>query len=329
MILSSVHLLGPRFVDDTELDEQAEFVGSDPELGLSISSTQGCPRTMTPDRRASSDPKTRAPPSGKMSWVGAPEDIRLSFNQAADTYDEVRPSYPGPLFEELFRLLPAEPHIVEVGPGTGKATKDLLTHGASVHAVEIGPAMAVKLRSNLPSPRLRISVGDFEELPIEPGADALFSATAYHWISLRGQTDRPAAILRPKGVIAIVDLIQVASDDDLGFFDAAQPIYERYGEGHRGPAASRRELVEPPVRAVLRADRRFDAVAVRRYDWDQTYSAADYRKLMLSYSSTQMMEEAQRQGLLDDIESFISKDYAGYVTRPLVATLTTAVFSPR
>jgi SAM-dependent methyltransferase len=260
--------------------------------------------------------------------VGAPEDIRLSFNQAADTYDEIRPSYPGPLFEELFRLLPAEPHIVEMGPGTGKATRDLLAHGASVHAVEIGPAMALKLRSNLPSPRLRITVCDFEELPIEPGADAVFSATAYHWISPSGQTDRPAAILRPYGVIAIVDLIQVASQDDLGFFEAAQPIYERYGEGHRGPGAPHRHLVDPPIRAVLEADRRFDSVTVRRYDWNQTYSAADYRKLMLSYSSTQMMEESQRRGLLDDIESFIKKEYASYVTRPLVATLTTAVSSP-
>ena len=29
-------------------------------------------------------------------------------------------------------------------------------------------------------------------------------------------------------------------------------------------------------------DPRFGDVAVRRYDWDQTYSAADYRTLMLS-----------------------------------------------
>jgi SAM-dependent methyltransferase len=268
-----------------------------------------------------------------MHWLGqdvtvsGTDDVRLSFNEAAGTYDEVRPSYPGPLFDALFRLLPAEPHIVEVGPGTGKATRDLLAHGASVHAVELGPAMAAKLRSNLPSPMLQISVGDFEQMPIEPGADAVFSATAYHWISPRAQTDRPAAILRLGGVVAIVDLIQVDSADDLGFFDAAQPIYERYGEGHRGPAAPGRAMVDPPIHAVLQADRRFGSTAVRRYDWNQTYSAPDYRKLMLSYSGTQMMEESARRGLLDDIEAFIREEYGGHVTRPLVATLTTAVLA--
>ena len=259
---------------------------------------------------------------------GRPDDIRLSFNEAPEIYDRVRPSYPADLFDVLFQMLPSQPEIVEVGPGTGQATKDLLARGASVLAIEIGPAMAAKLRSNLPSDRLRIGVGDFEVIEIEAGeADAVFSATAYHWISREAQTDRPAAILRPGGLVAIVDLIQVDSPDDAGFFAAAQPIYERYGQGHTGPPAPTRGSVDPAIRSVLDADRRFDSVAVRRYDWNQTYSASDYRDLMLSYSGTQMMKESDRVGLLDDIESFIRSDFGGVVTRPLVVTLTTATLS--
>ena len=116
--------------------------------------------------------------------VERPEDIRLSFNEAADIYDRVRPSYPADLFDALFQMLPPQPEIVEVGPGTGQATKDLLARGASVLAIEIGPATAAKLRSNLPSDRLRVGVGDFEVMEIVAGqADAVVSATAYHWIS--------------------------------------------------------------------------------------------------------------------------------------------------
>jgi SAM-dependent methyltransferase len=257
--------------------------------------------------------------------VDRPDDIRLSFNEAADSYDEVRPSYPADLFDALFHLLPSEPEIVEVGPGTGQATKDLVARGASVHAIEIGPAMAAKLRSNIPSDRLHVTLGDFETTAIAArSADAVFSATAYHWISRQAQTDRPAAILRPGGIMAIVDLIQVDSPDDQGFFAAAQPIYERHGEGHTGPPAPPRERVDPSIRAALEADHRFDCVAVRRYDWNQTYSASNYRRLMLSYSGTQMMDEGDRLGLLDDMETFIRDDFDGVVTRPLVVTLTTA-----
>jgi SAM-dependent methyltransferase len=260
--------------------------------------------------------------------MAGPDDIRLSFNEAAEIYDRVRPSYPPDLFDALFLMLPSEPEIVEVGPGTGQATEDLLARGASVLAIEIGPTIAAKLRSNLPSDRLRVGVGDFEVLEIAPGeADAVFSATAYHWISRQAQTNRPARILRPGGIMAIVDLIQVDSPDDAGFFAAAQPIYERYGQGHAGPPAPTRRSVDPAIRAELNADRRFDSVAVRRYDWDQTYSASDYRDLMLSYSSTLMMQESDRVGLLDDIEHFIRNDFGGVVTRPLVVTLTTATLT--
>jgi SAM-dependent methyltransferase len=257
--------------------------------------------------------------------VVPPDDIRLSFNEAAEIYDRVRPSYPIELFDDLFGLLPDAPVVIEVGPGTGQATRDLLERGASVHAIEIGPAMAARLAANLESDRLRISVGDFEVVSFAPvSADAVFSATAYHWISPAGQSDRPAAVLRRGGVLAVVDLIQVRSDADRGFFAAADPIYRRFGQGHAGPPAPTRSEVDPPIRRALDADDRFGSVTVRTYDWDQTYSAARYRDLMLSYSGTQMMEPSDRLGLLDAIESLVNDEFDGVVTRSLVATLTTA-----
>jgi hypothetical protein len=59
-------------------------------------------------------------------FASRPDDIRLSFNEAAEIYDEVRPAYPDELFEALFEALPSQPEIVEVGPGTNQATKDLV-----------------------------------------------------------------------------------------------------------------------------------------------------------------------------------------------------------
>ena len=78
------------------------------------------------------------------------------------------------------------------------------------------------------------------------------------------------------------------------------------------------------MREALAVDPRYRHVAVRRWDWDQTYTAAQYRKLMLSYSGTQMMAPPQREGLLRDVEALVEDAFDGQVTRPLVATLTTA-----
>lgn len=89
-------------------------------------------------------------------------------------------------------------------------------------------------------------------------------------------------------------------------------------------AHRRLNATDPPIHRVLRGDLRFLNVEVRAYDWNQTYSAADYRKLMLSYSSTQMIAPPTRQGLLDDMESFVRQQFDNQVTRPIVVTLTTA-----
>jgi SAM-dependent methyltransferase len=250
--------------------------------------------------------------------------LRSSFDKVPEIYHAVRPGHPPMLFAALFELLPHHPLLLEVGPGTGQATRDLLAHGAAVHAIELGPAMARTLCDVLPDPRLTVTVGDFEEVPTERAVyDCVFAATAYHWIAPAAQLDRPAILLKPDGVLAVLDLIHVDSPTDHGFVDAVQPIYERYDEGRTGPPLPRREDVEPPLAAALHADPRFRVVDVRHDDWDQTYTAAEFRQLMLSYSSTQCMEP-RTQGLLDDIERFVEQRFDGHVTRPLVVTLTTA-----
>lgn len=252
-------------------------------------------------------------------------DKRLGFDAVPEVYDRARPHYPRELFRDLFALLPEQPEVIEVGPGTGQATRDLLAHGASVHAIELGPNLATRLRENLPSADLRITVGDFERIPrARPAADALVSATAYHWIPSPANVDRPAALLRPGGVAAIIDLVQITSDVDRGFFDACQPVYERYGEGHTGPPAPTADQVDPSMRAAFDTDDRFHDVELRTYRWDQTYSAAEYRDLMVSYSGTQAMCAADRIGLLDDMERFIIDEFGGEITRPLVVAMTTA-----
>jgi SAM-dependent methyltransferase len=262
--------------------------------------------------------------------MSIPSDIRLSFDQVASSYDEIRPHYPAELFDILFSWLPDRPKIVEVGPGTGQATGDLLAHGARVTAVELGPHLAELLRQGIASSDLNVVVADFEHVELEAASfDCVFSASAYHWISPQGQRDRPAELLHAGGVLAVVELVQVQSPVDHGFFDAVQPIYEKYGEGGGREGTPEREAATARVYAPLQHDRRFTDVTMHRFDWDQTYTSDQYRKLMASYSGTQMMEPARRQGLLDEIEQCANSHFGGLVTRPLVIAFVLARFVPQ
>src|SRR5262245_65787337 len=88
---------------------------------------------------------------------------RESFDRVPDIYHDIRPGYPPALFDDLFALLPTRPHILEVGPGTGQATRNLVSHGATVHAIEIGPGMAAKLREGITTKGLTGTCGNLEE----------------------------------------------------------------------------------------------------------------------------------------------------------------------
>lgn len=51
-------------------------------------------------------------------------------------------------------------HFVEIGPGRGALTGPLLSAGATVHAVEIDPALAEGLRESFPHERLSVHLAD-------------------------------------------------------------------------------------------------------------------------------------------------------------------------
>jgi SAM-dependent methyltransferase len=255
------------------------------------------------------------------------KDLRLTFNEDPVVYDRVRPSYPEPLFDELWRFarLAAAPVICEAGAGTGKATASLLARGARVTAVEIGRELADFMRARFAGHSNLVVIDQpFETAELLASSfDVVFSATAWHWMDPASRVERAASLLRPGGVIAIVDTVQVESDTDGGYFAASQQIYRRYGDPEP-PALDEPGIHLPPALAELRNSQQFGEPVLHRYRWDQTYPRADYQDLMRSYSNMRAMKLEDREALIGELGALIDSDYGGFVTRPLEITLTVA-----
>src|SRR5436190_6030542 len=92
-------------------------------------------------------------------------DVRRVFNEVPELYDRVRPTYPDELFADLASIagIDDDSYVLEVGCGTGQATRSLAALGCSVTAVEPGPAMAAIARQRLANfPAVHIDNATFE-----------------------------------------------------------------------------------------------------------------------------------------------------------------------
>lgn len=259
-----------------------------------------------------------------MQMPDFPQAWRGGFDEVAELYDRVRPGFPDALFDELAAALPRSPVVVEVGPGTGQATKGLVARGARVTAVELGANLAAVLARKLPT--VDIVIGPFESVDLVPGwFDAVVAANSYHWVPPEARMTRAAALLRPGGHLALIALNQVASPADRGFFDEVHRVFSRHGQAGTHEAVPTHEELVPSFVDEIMASPEFEEPMIHRYRWDQRYTARGYTELKRTDSNTRAMADpGAREAMLNEVEALIDSRYDGWIVRPLTASLVLA-----
>ncbi|MBV9602265.1 MAG: class I SAM-dependent methyltransferase [Chloroflexi bacterium] len=248
-----------------------------------------------------------------------PPALRETFDSAAERYHRARPGYPTQLFDDLVALAGLRPRarILEIGCGTGQATRPLAERGFSIVAVELGQALAAVARRNLADfSSVEVVVSPFEAwpLPAEP-FDLVLSATAFHWVDPTVRLAKSAAALRPGGCLAVVTTDHVAGGT-APFFVDAQDCYERWDPAT--PPGLRLQPADTIVAAELdeiAGSAWFEPPVVRRYAWDQSYSTSTYLDVLLTYSNHIALPPDARAGLLECIAHLIDTRYGGTIRK--------------
>lgn len=124
------------------------------------------------------------------------DDVEGSFEAVADEYDTARPAYPDGLFDALGPL--AGLQVLDVGAGTGIATRALIARQASVIAVDRGTE--VLRRAVTRTPALVSVVADGSILPMRAGVvDLVCFAQAWHWLDESTRAAEMHRVLRTGG----------------------------------------------------------------------------------------------------------------------------------
>jgi SAM-dependent methyltransferase len=252
--------------------------------------------------------------------------LRTTFNEDAERYDRARPRYPVKMFDDLTAAgVGPGARVLEIGCGTGQATVALAERGYRIVAVELGPEMATVARRNLARfDSVEVVTAAFEDwpLPDEP-FDVVFSATAFHWVDPAVRVSKSADALRPSGLLATVQTEHIALGSE-GFFVAVQDCYERFDPAT--PPGLRQQSASdiPEDERELASSGRFGSARFHRYEWELSYSTAEYLDLLLTYSGHRALPTAQRSGLLDCIAQLIDENNGGRVVKRYLTQLRVA-----
>jgi SAM-dependent methyltransferase len=247
------------------------------------------------------------------------------FDQQAEAYDRFRPTYPDAVIDELLGPVPGALDVLDVGCGTGIASRQIARRGAKVLGVELAPRMAEIARGH----GVEVEIAAFEAWDaVGRTFDRVTSAQAWHWLDVRIATAKAASVLRPGGKLCLIWNAGCQPDD---LADALEEVYARVVPpgGHRlfrGYAADRSSDVKTGLSSeidAISAVPDFGAPAEKWFPWTRAYKRDEWVDQLVSRSDHAALEPAVRDRLFQAIGAAID-DHGGSFVMNFETVLITA-----
>ena len=154
------------------------------------------------------------------------------FDQIAAEYDRHRPAYPDELIDQACRVagIGSGDHVLEVGCGSGQLTRGLVARGLHVTALEPGKSLMALARQNLEGAgEVEFVNAQFEDaLFAREQFQAVFSASAFHWVDPKVSWQNAADVLVPGGTLALVQYFGLeeprSRHDQVAVLDAMRKV---------------------------------------------------------------------------------------------------------
>ncbi len=244
-----------------------------------------------------------------------------SFDMVAEDYDAYRPSYPNEMVDCLIELthLPPGGNILEVGPGTGKATRLFAERGYRIQCIEPGANLAAKAADNLKAfPQVQFEICRFEDWQETPGQyDVATSAQAWHWVPKETGYAKAARTLKPAGSIGLFWNLYPGMEGELK--DELDRIYQEVTPGLLTPITPMEDTIRERGSAI-EASGFFGPVTIRRFPWSVCYTTRQYQGLLNTYSDHLALPLGVRQRLYQAVGEAFER-HGGCLDRPYVAVL--------
>jgi SAM-dependent methyltransferase len=256
-------------------------------------------------------------------------DAGLVFNEVPELYDRIRPTYPDELFADLVAItgIGQGSKVLEVGCGTGQATRALAELGCSIVAVEPGAGLAELARHRLTDfPHVQVEAATFEEWADRGRRfDLLVAASSWHWVDPRIGWARAHKLLRRPGWMALISHVVVRRPGEPEVYAETADLHQQFSPGN--PAWG-----HPPLEVDIRATEvgwgqvespgdLFGPTIMRWYPTVQWLDGEGFADLLRSTSIYRTLNPDVRDPLLDAIAERVRTQMGDRVPRRYLSVL--------
>jgi SAM-dependent methyltransferase len=234
--------------------------------------------------------------------------MRSLFDSAAEQYDAARPSYPSSVFDELERRTGSLRGrlVLDFGAGTGIASRQLASRGATVVSLDIGEQMLRRARAR--SPQTPCVLADGHHMPVRnAAADLITFAQAWHWFDGRLATAEVARALRPGGYWAA--WWNRASAAGEPWFDRYEDLLSETCPGYTWRRQRDTELEPDWSGEQVRALGPVEPAGTVVLPWIRHVSATEWLTDERSKSYVIALEPAVRDAVLAEVAAIIAAQF--------------------
>lgn len=253
--------------------------------------------------------------------------LEWTFDTVAEEYDKWRPVYVEELYKDIFRYkeIDTGSHVLEIGIGTGQATRPIIKTGCNITAVELGKNLAEIARRNFKDNKNITVINSAFQDYLCPSQlfDLVYSASAFHWIGEEEGYRKVYKILKSSGAFARFashPFYNIEGQEEL--YDKIQYIYSKHmpiPAGVNGAKKVKRYTEEDAVRRTDIAKKYgFVDVETKIYYRDLVYYSEEYVKRLAIECDKIALNSDARSKLLNGIKNAIDEHGGKIIIRDMI-----------
>jgi len=247
------------------------------------------------------------------------EDGRRLFGESPHDYASARPLYSDNVYDVLSRRCGGlrGAAVLEIGPGTGQATRRLLDSGVQrLLAVEADANFHKYLTANFSDTTLKVMHGPFEGVEVQDGNfDLGIAATSFHWLDQQAALAKVYRLLKRGGHWAMW-WMHFGSGGERDPFQVATG--RLFLDVPRSPGIGKNGVPfaldhEERLRDLDRAG--FTELSTERWRSTYRYKTSELVNLYRTFSSVRSLTYERRERLLEGLASVADREFGGEVDR--------------